>query len=266
MKKVFAIIGLAAASVFIQSCFKNPVTGRSSINIVPESEVRTMATQQYASVLSSSNIVTGTPEAALVEKVGQRMRVAVAQYLQGIGKQELINGYQWEFRLINENTVNAWCMPGGKVAFYTGILPYCAGEKGIAVVMSHEIAHAVARHGNERMSQQMTAQGLGLTVSALLSEKPQVAQDIFNTSFGIGSQLGLLAFSRTQESEADEMGLIFMALAGYDPNEAIGFWQRMAASGGTKPPEWLSTHPSDQRRINDIKGRIPNAMKFYKPQ
>lgn len=250
----------------LASCFKNPVTGRSSLNVLPESEMRTMAQQQYTSVLAENNVKTGTENAAMIQRVGQKISAAATQYLSSIGKADLVSGYQWEFKLIESNQVNAWCMPGGKVAFYTGILPLCKDEAGVAVVMGHEIAHAIARHGNERMSQQLAQQFGGVALNVLLAEEPEETRDVAMTAWGIGTQVGvILPFSRAHESEADEMGLIFMAKAGYNPNEAIAFWQRMAAAGGQKPPEFLSTHPSDQRRINDIKGKIPEAMKYYKP-
>lgn len=247
----------------LASCFKNPVTGRNSMNVLPESEMRTMAQQQYTSVLAESSVKTGTNDAAMIQRVGQKISAAATQYLSSIGKADLVSGYQWEFKLIENNQVNAWCMPGGKVAFYTGIMPYCKDEAGVAVVMGHEIAHAIARHGNERMSQQLAQQAGGVALSAYIADKPAETQNIFMGAYGIGTQVGvLLPFSRAHESEADHMGLIFMAKAGYHPNEAIGFWQRMAAAGGQKPPEFLSTHPSDQRRINDIRGKIPEAMKY----
>jgi predicted Zn-dependent protease len=154
-------------------------------------------------------------------------------------------------------------MPGGKVVIYSGIMPIAAGENGLAVIMGHEIAHAIARHGNERMSQQLLAQAGGVTLSVLMSQKPQQAQELFNTAYGVGSTLTVLKYSRTHESEADEMGLYFMAMAGYNPNEAIGFWQRMAAKGGQKPPEFLSTHPSDDTRISQLKGWMPKAQALY---
>ena len=266
MKKASYILFTAALSFGFYSCFKNPVTGRSSLNAVPESEVRSMATQQYATFISANSPVQGSKDAEMVQRVGQRMQAAVTQYLQSIGKQDLVSGYQWEFKLVADNTANAWCMPGGKVVFYTGILPLCQSEEGVAVVMGHEIAHAIARHGNERMSQGLATEFGGVILSVALSSKPHETQQLFNTAYGIGGQLGQLAYSRSHESEADHMGLIFMAIAGYNPNEAVNFWQRMAAAGGTKPPEFLSTHPSDQRRINDIKGKLPEAMKHYKPQ
>lgn len=267
MKKLTLILVAAAITTCMYSCFKNPVTGRSSLNVVPESEMRTLAGQQYTSFLATSKPVQGTKDAETVKRVGERMKVAVEQYLRSIGKQELTSGYQWEFNLVDENVANAWCMPGGKVVFYSGIMPLCATEAGVAVVMSHEIAHAVARHGNERMSQGLVQQFGGAALSVALAQKPEATRQLANTAYGVTTQYGVvLPFSRAHESEADQMGLIFMALAGYDPNEAIGFWQRMAAAGGSKPPEFFSTHPSDSRRINDIKGKLPEAMKYYKPQ
>lgn len=256
---------VALLPVGLSSCFKNPVTGRSSLNIVPESEMRTMASQQYSGFLATNAPVQGTKDAETVKRVGQKMQAAVTQYLQSIGKAELISGYQWEFNLVNENTANAWCMPGGKVVFHSGIMPLCANEAGVAVVMGHEIAHAVARHGNERMSQGLAAELGGVALAVALSEKPEQTQKLFNTAYGTAATYGvILPFSRAHESEADEMGLIFMAIAGYDPNEAISFWQRMAAAGGAKPPVFMSTHPSDGARINDIRAKIPKAMQYYK--
>lgn len=266
-KKVSFLLLAGFLSISLAACFKNPVTGRSSLNIVGEGELRNMANAQYSSFLAENTPMQGTRDVEMVKRIGNKMAKAVEQYLASKGQQNLISDYKWEFNLVNENQVNAWCMPGGKVVVYTGIMPVAQSETGLAVIMGHEIAHAIARHGNERMSQQMVAQAGGVTLSALLSTKPAQAQQLFNTAYGIGSQLGVLAYSRSHESEADRMGLIFMAMAGYNPNEAVNFWGRMAAlSGGQAPPEFLSTHPSNQRRINDIKGLLPEAMKYYKPQ
>lgn len=246
-------------SSVMSSCFKNPVTGRSSVNLVDENSVRQQASASYTGFLSTNKAITGTADAAMVSRVGNRMAEAVKKYLQERGKADLIAGYQWEFNLVNSNEVNAFCMPGGKVVVYSGIMPIAGGENGLAVIMGHEIAHAIARHGNERMSQQLIAEAGGATFAALLSQKPQQAQDIFNTAYGVGSTLTVLKYSRTHESEADEMGLYFMAMAGYNPEEAISFWQRMAAKGGQKPPQFLSTHPSDETRVSQLKGWMPKA-------
>lgn len=257
---------IIALLLLLAACYKNPVTGRSSLNLVDESTMRTMANQQYASFLSTNRPQQGTKDVDMVKRVGSRIATAVQQYLASKGQQDLVAGYQWEFNLVNNNEANAWCMPGGKVVVYSGILPLVQNEAGLAVVMGHEIAHAIARHGNERMSQALAAEFGGEALSVALSTKPAATQNLFNAIYGVGSQLGTLAYSRKQESEADQMGLIFMAMAGYNPNEAVNFWQRMMrGSNGQKPPELLSTHPSDTRRINQIKNWIPEAMRYYKP-
>ena len=176
-----------------------------------------------------------------------------------------IDGYKWEFNLVEENIVNAWCMPGGKVVVYTGLLPLSQNEAGLAVVMGHEIAHAIARHGNERMSQQLIIAMGGIGLAVALQQKPQETQDLFNLSYGVASTLGALKYSRVHESEADKLGLVFMAMAGYNPEDAVPFWERMAKNGGGKIPEILSTHPSDETRIKDIKAFLPKAKTYNKP-
>jgi predicted Zn-dependent protease len=266
MKQLAAVFITLCISVAFYSCYTNPVTGRKSLNLVDEGTMRTLATQQYTTFIGTNAPVQGSGDAEMVKRVGNRMAAAVAEYLRSKGQSDLISGYQWQFNLVNKNEANAWCMPGGKVVVYSGILPLTQTEAGLAVVMGHEIAHAVARHGNERMSQQLAAQAGGEVLSAAVSSKPALTQNIFNSVYGVGSALGSLKYSRSHESEADQMGLIFMALAGYDPNEAVGFWQRMAAKGGAKPPEMLSTHPADATRIADIKKLLPEAMKYYKPK
>lgn len=257
---------IVALLLLLAACYTNPITGRSSLNLVDESTMRTMANQQYTSFLSTNRPQQGTKDVDMVKRVGQRIATAVQQYLTSRGEQQLISGYQWEFNLVNNNEANAWCMPGGKVVVYSGIMPLVQNEAGLAVVMGHEIAHAIARHSNERMSQALAAQMGGEALSVALSTKPAATQNLFGALYGVGSQLGTLAYSRKQESEADHMGLIFMAMAGYNPNEATNFWQRMMnASKGNKPPELLSSHPSDQRRVSQIRAWIPEAMKYYKP-
>ncbi|HAH57221.1 MAG TPA: peptidase M48, partial [Bacteroidales bacterium] len=175
-----------------------------------------------------------------------------------------VKGYKWEFNLVESPEVNAWAMPGGKVVFYTGIMPLTKDEAGIAVVMGHEIAHAVVNHGGERMSQQLAIALGGVTLDVALQKEPELTRSIFNTVYGVGSQLGTLAYSRTHEYEADKLGMVFMAMAGYDPHRAISFWQEMAALGGQAPPEFLSTHPSNQNRIKEITNYIPKAMKYFR--
>lgn len=266
MKRKLLAFCLILLSSTLHSCFTNPITGRKSLSLVDDASMRQMANQEYASFLSQNRPQKGTRDAEMVQRVGTRLAAAVQQYLSSIGQQSLIDGYQWEFNLVNNNEANAWCMPGGKVAVYTGIMPLAQNEAGLATVLGHEIAHAVARHSSERASDEIAAQLGTETLGALMGSNPSVASQVFQTAVGIGAQGALLKFSRTQESEADHMGLIFMALAGYNPNEALNFWTRMSAQGGANPPEILSTHPSDQTRINNLKKWIPEAMKYYKPR
>jgi predicted Zn-dependent protease len=202
----------------------------------------------------------------MVRRVGTRIAKAVTEYYSSIGHKEVFDGYEWEFNLVNDNQVNAWCMPGGKVVVYTGLLPITQNEAALAVVMGHEIAHALLTHGNERMSQASVAQGLQLVGNIALAKDPQ-AVNLFNQMYGIGAQVGvLLPFGRKQELESDRFGLIFSSMAGYNPQESIGLWQRMAAaSGGQKPPEWLSTHPTEERRIAKLLDHMEEALRYYKP-
>jgi predicted Zn-dependent protease len=202
----------------------------------------------------------------MVQRCGIRIQKAVEKFYADKGMSKQLNGFNWAFNVVDENTINAWCMPGGKVVVYTGLLPVTKDEAGLAVVMGHEIAHAVARHGNQRMSQGIIVQTGGTVLSLALSQKPAATQQLFNQSFGIASTLGTLKYSRSHETEADKMGLIFAAMGGYDPEVAVGFWERMSAGGGQKPPELLSTHPSDETRIRDLKAFMPEAKKYYKPQ
>lgn len=265
MKKYFLIIIVFVAAYFFNSCSTVPITGRSQLDIIPDNEMLSMSFQQYDQFLKSNKESTNQKEIALVKKVGGRIAEAVQRYFSGHNLSDQLQGYKWEFHLIESKEANAWCMPGGKVVVYTGILPITKTEAGLAVVLGHEIAHAVAKHGNERMSQALLTQLGGAALSEAIKNKPAATQNIFMAAFGIGAQVGvLLPFSRTQESEADHLGLIFMAMAGYDPHEALSFWQRMAVvMKGKTPPEFLSDHPSDQTRIEDIKKELPEAMKYY---
>lgn len=245
-------------------CATVPISGRRQVNLYPESEMIAMSLTAYDEFLAESDVVGDyNAQAKMVESVGHKIAAAVEEYMKKINQTKRIEGFEWEFKLVDDQTVNAWCMPGGKVVFYTGIMPICKDETGVAVVMGHEIAHAVARHGNERMSQGVLINGAGATLDILTSEKPGLAREILLQSYGIGSALGTLAYSRSHESEADRLGMVFMALAGYDPSQAAAFWQRMSEIGGEAPPEWLSTHPSNQRRIEDIEEFLPEAMKYY---
>ena len=266
MKRLVLALSLVTLALGVDSCYTNPVTGRKALSLVDESTMRTMATTEYSTFIAKNPAIRGTADAQMVQRVGSKLASAVQEYLRGKNQLDLISGYQWEFNLVNNNEANAWCMPGGKVAVYTGIVPYTQGEAGLATVLGHEIAHAVARHASERASQQVAAQFGGQALGAVLGSNPGAAAQVFNAAVGVSAQGALLKFSRDQESEADHMGIIFMALAGFNPNEAVNFWTRMMSKSGTKPPEILSTHPSDQTRINNLKGWIPEAMKYYKPQ
>lgn len=263
--RLAAFVLLLVGTMVVYSCKKN-AEGRNTLSLVDNATIMSLSGQQYTEFISANPPVTGTPEADMVERVGAKLTVAVRQYLEGIGKADLIDGYNWEFNLVNNAEVNAWCLPGGKIVVYSGIMPLIQADSDLAVVMGHEIAHAVLRHGNERMSQQLLVQYGGTALSALLSSKPQETQDLFNTAFGVSSTLGVLAFSRKQESEADESGLYYMATGSYNPNAAIGFWERMKAqSGGSSTPDFLRTHPNDDDRIQHIKDLIPQAMAYYNP-
>lgn len=251
--------------LFVNSCSTVPLTGRKQIHLLPESQMVSMSLTNYSDFIKSHKQSTDAAKTAMVKRVGKKISTAVVAFLKSKGKEALVKDYAWEFNLIEENVPNAWCMPGGKVVVYTGILPFSQTEAGLAVVMGHEIAHAVARHGNERMSQGLLVQFGGMALDVALKDKPKETKAIFMQAYGVGSQVGvLLPYSRLHESEADKLGLVFMAMAGYNPNEAIKFWERMAKAGGQKPPEILSTHPADETRIANLKAFLPEAMKYYK--
>jgi predicted Zn-dependent protease len=246
-------------------CAMNMVTGRNQLSLVQESELQLMATSQYKAFLSENKTLSNNnSKAAMVDRVGGRIANAVTKYYNGKGQGSVLEGYAWEFNIIDSDEANAWCMPGGKVVVYTGILPITQTETSLAIVMGHEIAHTIAKHGSERMSRAMVQQLGGTALEVALSQKPLETRDLFLTSYGIGSQLGaILPWSRQQETEADQFGLIFVAMSGYDPREAIPFWQRMSAAGGAKQAEFLSTHPSDNTRIKNLNQFMPEAMKYY---
>ena len=265
MKRILIIF--AGLFLFI-ACQKVPVTGRRQLSLVSQEELLPMSFQSYKDVLASNKLSDDEEQTEMLRRVGNRIQAAVEEYMAMNNLSNRLQGFEWEFNLIDNDTlVNAWAMPGGKVAFYTGIMPLCENEVGIAVVMGHEVAHAIANHGGERMSQGMVAQfGIGV-LQVAMGQDPSLTQEIFLQSVGLGTQLGILKFSRTHESEADHLGLIFMAMAGYNPSEAPKFWERMQAnSGGQAPPEWLSTHPSHETRIKELNEAIPEAMTYYKPQ
>ncbi|MBI5856993.1 MAG: M48 family metallopeptidase [Sphingobacteriales bacterium] len=258
----------AYATLLLVSCKTVPVTGRKQLNLVPDFMIREMAFTQYDSVVKVSNTLSQYDERAqMVTRIGSRIQTAVESYMLQNNMSKDIKNFKWEFNTINENIVNAWCMPGGKVVVYTGLLPVTQNETALAVVMGHEIAHAIARHGNERMSEALLIGLGGLALEEALKEKKESTQLIFLGLYVVGSKLALeLPNSRMQESEADKLGLIFMSMAGYNPEEAIPFWQRMEANNKRgKLPEFLSTHPSDETRIKKLSALIPEIKtKYYK--
>lgn len=252
--------------LFVAGCATVPVTGRRQLDLVSSSEINTMSASQYQEVLKKGPLSTNQEQVAMIKRVGAKIQKAVEQYMAEKGASDQLAGFAWEFNLIQDDkTVNAWCMPGGKVAFYTAILPICKDETGVAVVMGHEVAHAIANHGRERMSQGLLQQFGLSTLGSAMGQNPTATKQIFMEAVGMGANLGMLKFSRTHESEADHIGLIFMAMAGYDPQQAPKFWERMTSgSAGEKPPEFMSTHPSDETRIKDLNGWMPEALGVYK--
>ncbi len=261
MKKILSIVILVS---ILMACKKVPVTDRNQFNVIPNSQLNSSSFTSYDQVLKESELSNNTGQVEMVRDVGNRIKKAVEQYLKENNFKDATEGFKWEFNLIAENVVNAWCMPGGKVAFYEGILPVCQDEAGIAVVMGHEVAHAIAKHGGERMSQALMQQLGGMALSVALQQQPEQTQSLAMMAYTGGSTvLGVLPFSRLHESEADELGIRFMALAGYNPAEAPKFWERMKAQSGGAPPEFLSTHPSNETRIDDLNKLLPEAKKYY---
>ncbi|MBW1902655.1 MAG: M48 family metallopeptidase [Deltaproteobacteria bacterium] len=250
------------------SCSTVPLTGRRQLNFIPDSTMLSMSFQEYDEFLKTNKLSKDKKQIQMVKRVGKKIQTAVEQYFSQENLSHELENYDWEFNLVESPEVNAWCMPGGKVVVYTGILPIAQNDTGLAVVMGHEIAHAIAEHGNERMSQALVAQMGGMALSTAIDEEPEKTKQLWMTVFGVGAQYGaMLPYGRLQESEADRLGLIFMAMAGYDPNRAVTFWEKMAQEkGGQAPPEFLSTHPSDETRIKKIKETIPEAMRYYKKQ
>lgn len=252
-----------AMSLLFSSCGSVPVTGRKQLNLVSNQEVLTLSLQQYQQFIKSAPISTDKKNTALVQKVGRNIANAVETYLKNNGYADELSSYAWEFNLVKSSDVNAFCMPGGKIVVYEGILPYTQDETGLAVVLGHEVAHAVAKHANERMSQQMMTEYGTAAIGTALGGTSAGVQQAAAAAIGLGSQYGiLLPYSRKQELEADELGLIFMAMAGYNPSQAAAFWTRMSQQG-TSTPEFMSTHPSDNTRIQQIEKDLPEAMKYY---
>ncbi|MDR0725669.1 MAG: M48 family metallopeptidase [Prevotellaceae bacterium] len=256
---------LLVVAFIAAGCSTVPMTGRKQLNLVSNEEILTSSFHQYDEYIKTAPISKDKKNTELVIKVGRRIAAAVEQYMKNNGMEDRIKEYQWDFHLVADATPNAFCMPGGKIVVYEGILPYTQDETGLAVVLGHEVAHAVAKHSNERMSQQVVVSLGGEIVNLAVNKKSDLVKQLAPTIYGLGAQYAvMLPYSREHESEADHMGLIFMAMAGYDPAMAEGFWLRMSQSG-SKTPEFLSTHPSDQTRVTKIRSWLPEAQKYYKP-
>ncbi len=263
IRRAKCLLTLLTITVLFSACATVPMTERKQLTLIPSSELQAMSLTSYQEVLGESKLSNDPAQVERIRKIGSRLASAAESYLKGHGYSTA--EYAWEFNLIDDpETVNAWCMPGGKVAVYTGILPVAQNDNGLAVVMGHEIAHALANHGNERMSQSLILELGGVALSTALKQQPAKTKELFMTSYGAAGQVGLLLpYSRLHEKEAARIGLILMAMAGYDPREAIPFWQRMNAQGGERPPEFLSTHPAPESRIAQIEQLLPEAMGIY---
>jgi len=251
---------------FLISCTQNSLTGKRQFTLLPETELQGMANTQYRQFLVGKRVlgVNSNANATMVNRVGERIVKAVNDLYIERGSADNLKGYDWEVNLVQDNEINAWCMPGGKIVVYTGLLPVTQDEDALAAVMGHEVCHALLQHGNQRMSQALIQQLGGVALSVALSNKPQETRDLFLTAYGVGAQLGvMLPFSRGHELEADRWGLIMAAKAGYDPRAAIGLWERMEKAGGAKKPEFLNTHPSEGKRIERLQKIMPEAMEYY---
>ena len=262
MKRIFVLFLFAS---FLIQCTTVPITGRKQFNIVSDAQVLPASFAQYKGFLEENKLSKDTKATTQIKEIGEKISVAVERFMRNNGMVKEADSYQWEFNLVEDKTVNAWCLPGGKVVFYTGILPICANEDGIAAVMGHEIAHAFAKHGQERMSQGQL-QALGGVAVAIGTRNDENAQ-IWNAAYGLGTQVGvMLPFSRAHETEADKLGLVFMIMAGYNGEEAAEVWVRMSerAKGKKAPPKILSTHPSNQSRIETLRAYLPEAKRLAK--
>lgn len=260
------LIVVCVSTIFLTGCQTVPITGRRQLSLIPTSKMHSMSFQQYDEFIKKNKLSDDEDKVRMVKEVGKNIQSAVEEFFAERNMSEQLEGYNWEFHLVEDDTINAWCMPGGKVVVYTGILPITRNEAGLAVVVGHEVAHAVANHGNERMSQGLLVQLGGTALSEAISEKPETTRKLFMASFGVGAQYGvLMPYSRKHESEADRLGMIFMALAGYDPHEAPKLWIRMREQSGGSPPEFLSTHPSHDTRIENMREYMPQAMEYYRP-
>ena len=252
-------------AMILWSCKTVPISNRKQVNLLPESMLIEMSLTNYDQFLKENKLSSDKSQTEKINNVGSRISSAAIEFMKQNGLEKNVADFRWQYKLVENDVPNAWCMPGGKIVFYTGILPYTQNEAGIAVVMGHEVAHAVARHGNERMSQGLIAQMGGLALSVALNEKPEETKQLFLAAYGVGASIGiLLPYSRVHEYEADRIGLVIMSMAGYDPGEAVNFWERMSKMSKNSTPEYLSTHPSDANRIAEIKKFLPEAYKYYK--
>ena len=263
MKK---IISLVLVLIFVISCSTVPITGRKRINFMNDANVLPASFAQYEGFLKENKISKNVKMTNEVQTVGVRISKAVDKFMRANNMVSEANSYRWEFNLIEDQTVNAWCLPGGKVVFYTGILPICDNTDGIAAVMGHEVAHAFAKHGQERMTSAYGQQLGGIAVAVGTNNKDPKTQALWNTIYGVGSTVGMLAYSRTHETEADKLGMVFMIMAGYKPEEAINVWIRMSqrADASNAPPEFMSTHPSNETRIQNLRAYLPKAIEQAK--
>ncbi|MDJ0884805.1 MAG: M48 family metallopeptidase [Desulfobacterales bacterium] len=257
-----------AAILFMVACTTVPMTNRQSFQMVPDADLHAMSSQQYRQVLNQSKLSDNAAQVRTVRRVGNRVARAAEDFLREQGLGHKISRFRWEFNLIEDDqTVNAWVMPGGKAAVYSGLLRITRDDTGLAVVLGHEVAHAIAGHGNERLSQGLLARMGATALAAALSQQPAATQELFNQAYGVGANVGiLLPYSRLHETEADRIGLVLMARAGYDPRAAIPLWERMKAAGGPRPPEFISTHPAPTSRIQVIRRELPRALLYYRPQ
>ncbi len=262
-----ALLALFTVLLILGGCSTVPITGRTQLSMVPQADLVMSAAQGYDDLISQSQLSDSREDTQMVLAVGRNVAASAEEFLIEVGMEEDLAYYDWEFNLLKDDEMaNAFCLPGGKIGIYTGILPLTQGPDGLAVVMSHEVAHAVANHGGERMSQLLLAELGGMALATAVQEKPEETRQLAMMAYGLGAQLGvLLPYSRQHESEADRIGLILMARAGYDPRSAIPFWERMGDAGGPRPPEFLSTHPAPETRIDQIRSYMPEALRYYSP-
>ena len=256
-----------AGIMLLTACATVPVTGRRQLSLISAPEMAAMGADGYQQFLQESVLSRDAQQTRMVNRVGADIAAAAETFMREHGMAAEIDSYGWEFSLVEaDSVINAFCMPGGKIGVYSGILPVTRDETGLAVVVGHEVAHAIANHGGERMSQLLLVQMGGMALSRAVEEQPEKTRQLLMLAFGIGANVGvLLPYSRQHESEADRIGLILMARAGYDPRAAVPFWERMNQEGGSRPPEFLSTHPAPERRIEAIRGHLAEALEYYQP-